>query len=141
MHVAHERIGDGGKGEWMDLEKRRAQEKGREREGVKRWSCGGGEGLRGARRREVAWRRRKDKRLGGCERGACADETRSGTCGPHRSEPVHEPHTTAPFNLSTWMYRRRAFPFPSPHHRVPLVQFSLRLLFFSRRKPTLEIVS
>lgn len=25
---------------------------------------------------------------GGCERGACADETRSGTCGPHRSEPV-----------------------------------------------------
>lgn len=75
----------------------------RKRKGVKRWSCDGGEfeGLEG----EVARRRRKDKRLGGCERGACADETRSGTCGPHRSEPVREPHTTTPFNLSTWISR------------------------------------
>lgn len=43
------------------------------------------------------------QRSGGCERGACADETRSGTCGPHRSEPVREPHTPTLFNLSTWM--------------------------------------
>lgn len=48
-------------------------------------------------------RRREDKSMKGCERGACADETRSGTCGPHRSEPVREPHAPTLFNLSTWM--------------------------------------
>lgn len=37
----------------------------------------------------------------GCERGACADETRSGTCGPHRSV-TGKPHTSTLFSLSTW---------------------------------------
>lgn len=41
--------------------------------------------------------------MGGCERGACADETRSGTCGPHRSEPIRKLHTSTLFNLFTWM--------------------------------------
>lgn len=45
----------------------------------------------------------------GCERSACADETRSGTCGPHRSEPVREPHVPTLFNLSTWSPRPTLF--------------------------------
>jgi len=61
----------------------------------------------------------------GCERGACADETRSGTCGPHRSEPVREPHAPTLFNLSTWM--------PQPTLFVPLVSSSCFAVFLSSR--------
>lgn len=89
----------GGKGECMDLKKRRAREEEGETMELRWWE------FEGLEREVVGRKRRKDKRLGGCERGACADETRSGTCGPHRSEPVREPHTTTPLNLSTWISR------------------------------------
>lgn len=81
-------------------------------------------GLEGLRTREKRHAEEGGQKLSrGCERGACADETRSGTCGPHRSEPVREPHTSALFNLSTWMPQPTlsiAPPF-SPRHVLPVV--------------------
>lgn len=131
IHVAHEREGYTGEREsawiWRNVE--------HERKRVKRWSCGGGE-FEGLEREVVGRRRKKDKRLGGCERGACADETRSGTCGPHRSEPVREPHTTTPFNLSTWISR----PSLSVHVIIVIPSVgSHRDCCFSKCKPILKI--
>jgi len=55
------------------------------------------------RRTKGAAKEEEEEEEGGGGRDACADETRSGTCGPpHRSEPVRGPHTSPLFNLSTW---------------------------------------
>lgn len=85
------------------------------------------DGARGRGRREGKGRGKRrtaggggrTKGMRGCERGACADETRSGTCGPHRSEPVFANHTLRRSLTCPPGCRSQPFPPTSPAPAVP----------------------